>query len=776
MAIERDDTAMAFPAVRDSGSWNSRETWDSDPQGNPAGGSTGGSTGNSTSDPTPCPDENLLVQLAEGALDGSERIALDRHLDTCAACSMLVAELARLAAPPARSAPQRYKIVRQLGAGAMGVVWEAEDTTLQRRVALKFVKPEGVEDRALRKRLLREARALAQIRHPNVMALYDAGEADDEVCLVLELITGANARAWRDAAPRTTAQILDVWKQAAAGIAAVHAAGIVHRDIKPDNVFVSEDGRVLVGDFGLATGDGVNTTSNLTVSGAVIGTPLYMSPEQLQGRPANVMSDQFALCASIWEAVVGERPFRGSTIAAVVLAMSKLPEIPKDIDSEQRRVLAVLQRGLDPDPSRRFADVAAVLAALQALDRPARKKRRGSSLAWITAGAVVLAVGGTVAVLAATSGGDSESPSGSSGLDGSAATGSAATGSAATGSAATGSAANGSAANGSAATGSAATGSAGSATGSAADSSAADGSAATGSAANADRVARLPGNPAIASVPSTTGPRTTGPSTTGPSTTGPGTTGARTTGARTTGPRTTGPRTTGPAAKRSPAAVAKRVPTNPTAPGAPAPAAVPAPAPTTVRRDISFTHLMQRAADKLQFGDGAGCLELLAQLPDVPDDQMAGVGLVKIECRMATGACATAAAELRAFGKEHGWSDDRITKTYEGADMAYCPLDAPPRTRWPARAQHRLQVASGLGRSCKPVLDAIRKHHIILPDPKQQGYLEARCMVNDGDCAGAKKKYLELTVSPNLDPKVRPQVEASLEKAFYSIFKTCPSP
>jgi len=690
MGIERDDTVMSFPAVRDSGSLR-------------AVGSMRGEE---------CPDENVLVQLAEGALDGPHRRDLDRHLDTCAACSMLVAELARLAAP-ARSAPQRYKVIRQLGAGAMGVVWEAEDTSLQRKVALKFVKPEGVDDRALRKRLLREARALAQVRHPNVMALYDAGETDDEVCLVLELINGTNARAWRDEAPRTTAEIVGVWKQAAAGIAAVHAAGIVHRDIKPDNVFVADDGRVLVADFGLATGDGVDSTTSLTVSGAVIGTPLYMSPEQLQGRPATVQSDQFALCASIWEAVVGERPFRGSTIAAVVLAMSKLPELPKGIEPAQRKILATLLRGLDPDPAKRFPDVASLIAAID----PPQAERAGKQrrpLGWFTAGAVVLAVGGTVAVLAATHRGDGRT-SGSAG--------------------------------------SAAPGASGSAT-------AAPGVTPDVAPSAIDGAGPVPTAPQTGPTAPQTGPSATAPYT-GPSATAP----------------QTGPNASAPAAPGTSHKIAPALPPTTAAPRAPKPSSVPSikkDAPVTVREDVSFTHLMQRASDKLQFGDGAGCLKLIAMLPDVPDDQMVGVELVKIECRMATGDCAGAESAVKAFGARQGWSDDRIKSTFEAADTAYCPLDAPPQARWPARAQHRLVVAAGLGRSCKPVLDAIKKHHIVLPDPKQAAFMEIECLVHAGDCATAKQKYVELVLPPNLDPSVRPKIQESTEKYFHTSHKQCP--
>lgn len=319
---------------------------------------------------TACPDENELVLLAEGALEGDERRRIDRHLDGCAECSRLVGHLAKLAVPNAMpgslvgapAAPVRYKIVRQIGEGAMGVVWEAEDTKLDRRVALKFVRPEGAVDESLRRRLLREAKALARIRHRNVVAVFDAGEADDEVCLVLELVVGTNARAWRDARPRTHDEIVGVWRQAAAGVAAVHRAGIVHRDIKPDNVLVADDGRVLVGDFGLATGD-LGTTLNLTITGAVVGTPSYMAPELLTGAVAAVASDQFALCSSMWEAITGERPFGGATIADLVLAMTRPLAIPHAVGA-QRDVLDVLRRGLAWDPAERYPNVDALSAAL----------------------------------------------------------------------------------------------------------------------------------------------------------------------------------------------------------------------------------------------------------------------------------------------------------------------------------------------------------------------------------------------------------------------------
>ena len=330
-----------------------------------------------------CPDENELVLLADGAVAEARRASIDRHLDGCGACTLLIAALADMAAP-VRPVPTRYKIQRQLGAGAMGVVWEAEDTHLGRRVALKFVR--ATDDMKLgerRSRLVREARALAQLRHPNVISVYDVGDAGAELFLALELVVGTDARTWRSAG-RSTADVLGVWRQVAAGLSAVHRAGIVHRDIKPDNVLVADDGRVLLGDFGLATDRFETTETN-----AIVGTPIYMAYEQLVGEPATQKSDQYALCVSIWEALVGTRPFVGRTLAATAVAMEGRLEAPATM---RPHIFAALARGLDPDPARRWPDVDALLAALDGVKPTSRPL-------WLALGAALLAAAATVCVL-----------------------------------------------------------------------------------------------------------------------------------------------------------------------------------------------------------------------------------------------------------------------------------------------------------------------------------------------------------------------------------------
>ena len=292
-----------------------------------------------------------------------------------------------------RQAPERYRLIRQLGAGAMGVVWEAEDKQLHRKVALKWVTPAAAGDKAYRTRLFREARALAQLHHPNVLAVHDVGESGDEVFLALELIDGTTAREWMDAEPRPHAQLLGAWRQAGSGIAAVHAAGLVHRDIKPENVFISRDGRVVVGDFGLATGElGETVATNLTATGAVVGTPLYMAPEQLHGEPATPKGDQFSLCVCLWEALAGKRPFDSTSIAGLAVMMLKPPVVPQGVD---RRVFAALQRGLSTEAADRWPDVNALLAAID----PGSPQRKHHAVA-IGAAIAVGAVGAVVAMKA----------------------------------------------------------------------------------------------------------------------------------------------------------------------------------------------------------------------------------------------------------------------------------------------------------------------------------------------------------------------------------------
>ncbi len=311
-----------------------------------------------------CPDENQLALLGEAALDDPTRAALESHIDRCAACDALVRELAGLATPgdvetETPTLPPRYRLLGRLGRGGMGVVWGAEDRELRRNVALKVVWGSR-DDASLRARLLREARLIATVQHPHVVTVYDVGEHADQLYLAMELIDGATARAWRAGAPRSPSEILDVWVAAATGLCALHAAGIVHRDVKPENVLVANDGRVVVCDLGLAiTEDG----SSLTRSKHAVGTVAYMAPEQLYGEPVDARTDQFAWSLAVWEAITG-RP--------------ALPAEPlvSPLATAHRHVLAVLARGFATSPSARWPDLGSLLAALAAArDRDAAPPR-----------------------------------------------------------------------------------------------------------------------------------------------------------------------------------------------------------------------------------------------------------------------------------------------------------------------------------------------------------------------------------------------------------------
>jgi predicted Ser/Thr protein kinase len=295
----------------------------------------------------------------------------------------------------------RYRVVRRLGAGGMGVVYEARDPDLDRDVAVKLLHGEG--DEALQRRLLREAQAMARISHRNLVTVYDVGTHRGRVFVAMELVRGQTLRQWLERERRPWPDAVRVFLEAGRGLAAAHAAGVVHRDFKPDNVLVADSGRVLVVDFGLARGVGEASdtpqalapstdvlASPLTRTGAVLGTPAYMSPEQHLGRPADMRSDQFGFAVALYEAIYGQRPFPGDTHAELYASVtagerSRLPAEPR----VPARLIAVLERGLQLDPEARFPDIEALLAELEALVRPPRRW----PWAAIAAAAVAMATG-----------------------------------------------------------------------------------------------------------------------------------------------------------------------------------------------------------------------------------------------------------------------------------------------------------------------------------------------------------------------------------------------
>ncbi len=302
----------------------------------------------------------------------------------------------------------KYVLGEPLGEGGMGTVYRAYDPDLDRRVALKVVRRrgQGVSDENAQ-RLIREARALAKLGHPNVVAVHDAGIADRSPYLVMELVEGSDLGAWceanEDSGRRRTQSLLGFLVAVGEGLARAHGEGLVHRDIKPSNIFVGDDGRPRLGDFGLAaigsvlepesvelearTDPGLGGSSSasaLTQAGAFLGTPAYTAPEQWEGR-ADARSDQFSLCATFYEALCGVRPFAGTTLSALQVQIERGAVQPPRI-RVARGVRRVLLRGLSVQPERRHPSVAALLAAL-------RRTRRRRVLVPVIGMAVAGAVG-----------------------------------------------------------------------------------------------------------------------------------------------------------------------------------------------------------------------------------------------------------------------------------------------------------------------------------------------------------------------------------------------
>jgi tetratricopeptide (TPR) repeat protein len=387
-----------------------------------------------------CPEENVVVDYVKGDVDEALRREIEAHLDDCPACLQVVGELARIfqaeAAPgdesglhligdlgampvggadgtfggltlvetsPMSGAAReqdvvtrlregaklgRYVVLSRVGAGGMGVVFGAYDPELDRKVAIKLLRsapgasgPKELADQ--RSRLLREAQAMAKLSHPNVITVHDVGTFEGQVFVAMEFIDGGTLSMWLREKQRSWREVLPVLLAAGRGLAAAHAAGLVHRDFKPDNVLMGRDGRVLVTDFGLAR-PAAGKTDNfaqvgapgsmpgtralglaLTQTGALVGTPAYMAPEQLGGERTDALTDQFSFCVALYEGLYGERPFAGKVLAELIANVTDGNVKPAPQRSTVPRWLRrALLRGLAVDPEARHPSMDVLLAAL----------------------------------------------------------------------------------------------------------------------------------------------------------------------------------------------------------------------------------------------------------------------------------------------------------------------------------------------------------------------------------------------------------------------------
>ncbi|HWB76194.1 MAG TPA: serine/threonine-protein kinase, partial [Nannocystaceae bacterium] len=315
-----------------------------------------------------CADSAIVAAWISNRLAPDALAELEAHADRCDACLHLLAAIGRVCADPrsreihhTHGAPVladwavlaaapgaaigRYELVGVLGRGGFGVVYEARDRELGRDVAIKalFAAADAVNAAAIRS----EARALAALNHPNVVRLYDVVETGARVYLVMELVRGTTMRAWqRD---RSDTEIVDGYLAAASGLSAIHDVGLVHADVKPDNLLVTHaDMRVLVTDFGLAR-------AVATAAGDVAGTPRYMAPEQRAGARVSASADQYAWCVALWEALHRALPSE------------------RALRPTSARVRSVLRRGLAPQPSDRWPSMHALALALRHALRPSRR-------------------------------------------------------------------------------------------------------------------------------------------------------------------------------------------------------------------------------------------------------------------------------------------------------------------------------------------------------------------------------------------------------------------
>lgn len=315
-------------------------------------------------------------------------------------------------APSERLEVGRFVLLAKVGEGGMGVVFSAYDRELDRKVAIKVLRS-AEPDQA--ERLLREAKTMARLSHPNVVPIYEAGRTDAQLYLAMEYVDGGDLRDWWTAESRHWTEIRDKLVEAGRGLEAAHEVGIIHRDFKPQNVLIGRDGRVRVGDFGLARAISPSTATRveetatpqasaidsteadalqalasdhdytLTRTGTILGTPAYIAPELFDGGRADVRSDVFAFCVTAYEAFFGKRPHRGDTLQTLIEAARAGRVLPMPSRSEvPRSIRRALYRGLAPDPQERFGSIRAVLTAFEP---GPRRRRRGLALGLVGAAA-----------------------------------------------------------------------------------------------------------------------------------------------------------------------------------------------------------------------------------------------------------------------------------------------------------------------------------------------------------------------------------------------------
>ncbi len=316
-----------------------------------------------------CGHDPELREQMEALLTAHEKAGDFLAQPASQAATALLADTSGAVTSPADREIGPYRLVREIGAGGMGVVYEAEDARLRRKVAIKLLPPEYSRDRAAKERFLREARAASALDDPNICTVYDIGESDGQLYIVMACYEGETLKERLARGPLPVAEARQVAIEVARALDRAHEAGIVHRDIKPANVMLTRRGKVKILDFGIAKIAGDTT---LTRTGSSPGTPAYMSPEQARGDPVDGRSDLWALGVLLYEMLTGRRPFPGEDERAILSAVQNREPEPlahhrPEVSPELARTVA---KALAKDPAQRYTDAAEMLADLEAKSTP----------------------------------------------------------------------------------------------------------------------------------------------------------------------------------------------------------------------------------------------------------------------------------------------------------------------------------------------------------------------------------------------------------------------
>ena len=296
-----------------------------------------------------CPHCHQPIELV------NDDLSSDVTCSSCGSCFNLAKDLETARYVGSEKRLGHFQLLQRLGQGAFGEVWKARDSELDRIVAIKIPRREKLTE-ADAEKFLREARAAAQVRHPNIVSVYEVGREDGFIYIASEFIEGASLDQWIEAHPLTVRESVELCAKVAEALHHAHEAGVVHRDLKPQNILVDTLGEPHIADFGLAKRDAGEIT--MTVEGAILGTPAYMPPEQARGEGHNAdrRSDVYSLGVILFRLLTGELPFRGQRQMLMLQILNEEPPRPRALDSRiPRDIETICQKCLEKESSRRYA-------------------------------------------------------------------------------------------------------------------------------------------------------------------------------------------------------------------------------------------------------------------------------------------------------------------------------------------------------------------------------------------------------------------------------------